>query len=269
MVGLLSEAADNRGICGLARKAQYSLDRHLFGRNVDFILAMGEQGARWFHSAGYDSSRIFPFGYVTERPVVTSENRMKAGERETFRILYLGQIVARKAGVTAIRALAQLSSLDWRFDVVGDGPDLPRWKTAALESGIAERVRFRPPVDNSILGSVLQEVDLLLLPSRFDGWGAVVNESLMSGIPVVCSDRCGAAGLLREACRGTIFKAGSVNSLREELQRWIERGKRTAETTARIREWSSVLEGPQLAQYLLQIIEYLRNGGHRPSPAWC
>jgi glycosyltransferase involved in cell wall biosynthesis len=247
---------------------QYSLQRYVLAQNLDLILAMGEQGVRWFQSAGYDSSRIFPFGYVTERPVVTSRNGRETGEHGTFRILYLGRTVPAKDGVTGILALEQLSSLDWRFDIVGDGPDLPRWKAAAVASGISERVRFRPVIDNRMVASVLQDADLLLLPSKHDGWGAVVNEALMCGIPVVCSDHCGAADLLREPYRGTIFKAGSVNSLQRELRNWLERGRRTAQSTARIRDWSSVLEGPHVAQYLVEIIEHLRGGGRRPSPPW-
>ena len=69
--------------------------------------------------------------------------------------------------------------------------------------------------------------DLFLLPSRFDGWGAVVNEALMCGVPVVCSDNCGAAELLGESWRGEVFRTGSAAGLKDILQRWIALGRRT------------------------------------------
>jgi glycosyltransferase involved in cell wall biosynthesis len=268
MVGLISERPDNRGILGLVRRMKYRFDRHRFGRNLDFVLAMGQSGVGWFQSAGYELSRIFPFGYMTERPECASEDTYDANEPGQFRILYLGQILRRKDGVTAIRALDRLSGRDWRFDVIGNGPDLKRWKKVAGESSVAGRVCFRPAVPNRTIGNLLQHADLLLLPSRNDGWGAVVNEALMSGVPVVCSDNCGAADLLREPWRGSVFKAGSPESLRGVLQGWIECGRRTEESSARIREWSAALGGPAVARYLVEIIAHMQAHGPRPSPPW-
>ncbi len=267
LVGLISETADNRGMLGFVRRAKYRLERRRVEQDIDFILAMGQLGVRWFESAGYDSSRIFPFAYVTERPLRTGETS-DAAEPGPFRILYLGRILRLKDGVTAIRALQGLPLADWQFEVVGDGPDLPRWKKAAAESGVAGRICFRPTVDNGEVGNLLQQADLLLLPSRKDGWGAVVNEALMSGVPVICSDNCGAGDLLRESWRGSVFQAGSVAGLRGALQGWIEGGRRSAKSSARIREWSAVVEGPQIARYLVAIVEYLRTGGQRPHPPW-
>jgi glycosyltransferase involved in cell wall biosynthesis len=268
MVGLISESADNRGLLGLVRRAKYRLDRHRFGQDLDFILAMGQLGVSWFTSVGYESARIFPFAYVTERPMITEKIIFDSERRTPFRILYLGRILRLKDGVTAIRALQNLSRNQWQFDVIGDGPDLLHWKKAAANSGVADRIGFRPAVDNELVGNLLRDADLLLLPSRKDGWGAVVNEALMSGVPVVCSDNSGAADLLREPWRGSIFKAGSVESLRGILQGWIEGGRRTEQSSARIRGWSSVLEGPQVARYLVEIASYIRAGGLRPSPPW-
>jgi glycosyltransferase involved in cell wall biosynthesis len=268
IVGLISESADNRGVIGLVRKAKYRLDRYRFGQDLDLILAMGQLGISWFSSAGYDSARIFPFTYVTERPVITEEKVYDPERRKPFRILYIGQILRLKDGVTAVRALQNLSTSAWVFDVVGDGPDLARWKEAAANSGVADRIGFRPGVDNGLIGNLLRDADLLLLPSRKDGWGAVINEALMSGVPVICSDNCGAADLLREPWRGSTFKAGSVKDLKGILQEWIERGRRTERSSARIREWSSFLEGPQVARYLVEIVAFLQARGLRPSPPW-
>lgn len=268
IIGLISESPDSRGILGLARRAKYRMDRYSFGRRLDFILAMGQLGVRWFSSAGYDASRIFPFGYFTDSPVVALEKESEKNESGDFRILYLGRFTMVKDGLTAIRALAGLSTGDWQFDLVGDGAELQRWRRAAAASGCSSRIRFRPPVDYKMIGTFLDQADLLLLPSKKDGWGAVVNEALQCGVPVVCSDKCGAADLLREPWRGSVFQAGSVEGLRKAVERWIARGKRSAESSARIRQWSSAIEGPQAARYLVDIVKHLQEGGERPCPPW-
>jgi len=268
MVGLMTETGDSRGFLGLPRRAKFLLDRYLVEDYLDFIVAMGQVGVQWYGSVGYHPARIFPFMYVTERRLPAPESSDKSNATGKFRILYLGHFIRRKDGVTAIRALNRLSHCDWQFDLVGNGPELERWKKVASEGGFADRIRFLPPVNNRMIGHMLEGADLLLLPSRFDGWGAVVNEALMCGVPVVCSDNCGAADLLREPWRGSTFKMGSVDDLEIVLRGWITRGKRNEESSARIRKWSSALEGPSLASYLVQIVRYLKEGGQRPSPPW-
>lgn len=268
MIGLMSETADSRGILGLARRAKYYLDRYIVEDKLDFILAMGQVGVQWYVSSGYNSSRIFPFIYVTKRPVQSPEYGSDWNHVETYRILYLGHFLSRKDGITAIRGLSKLTNYDWQFDLVGNGPDLERWKMAAARSGVEDRIRFYPAVKNEMIGYLLEHTDLLLLPSRYDGWGAVVNEALMYGVPVVCSDNCGAAELLREPWRGSTFKMGSAVDLEIVIRGWIERGKRNKALTERIRKWSSVLEGTRIAHYLVDIVGYVRDGGKRPSPPW-
>jgi glycosyltransferase involved in cell wall biosynthesis len=268
MVGLMSETVDNRGILGLVRRAKYCLERYSIEDKVDFLLVVGQVGVQWYKSVGYDPSRIFPLIYVTERPTSAADIEDAREETEAFRVLYLGHFIRRKDGVTAIRALSGLPDLDWQFDAVGNGPDLERWKRAASESGVAGRIRFHGAVNNKMIGNLFEKTDLLLLPSRYDGWGAVVNEALMCGVPVVCSDNCGAAELLREPWRGATFTAGSAEDLKMVLREWMGRGKRTTESSARIREWSSAIEGGPLARYLVEVIEYMRDGGERPTPPW-
>jgi glycosyltransferase involved in cell wall biosynthesis len=228
---------------------------------------MGQLGVRWYESVGYASSRIFPFEYVPERPSIAENESSEAKERGVFHVLYLGQITKNKDGITAMCALDGLSASNWQFEVVGNGPDLERWKKVAIERRHSGQIHFRAAVHYRTVGKLLESADLLLLPSKWDGWGAVVNEALMCGVPVVCSDKCGAADLLRESWRGSTFKAGSVESLRSVLRQWIERG-RNEESRSRIREWSSAIEGPQVARYLVEIVKWIRNGGQRPSPPW-
>lgn len=267
-IGLMSEAVDNRGILGMIRRAKYFLERYSIEDKLDLLVAMGQVGVRWYESVGYEPSSIFPLIYVTERPAPSLECASEWKETEAFRVLYLGHFIPRKDGVTAIRALAGIPDLDWRFDAVGNGPDMARWKRAAAESSVDSRIRFHEAVNNRMIGNLLEHTDLLVLPSRYDGWGAVVNEALMCGVPVVCSDNCGAAELLREPWRGSTFKMGSVEDLRRVLREWILRGKRTKESSARIREWSSAIEGAPLARYLVEVVESIRDGGTRPTPPW-
>ena len=89
---------------------------------------------------------------------------------------------------------------------------------------------------------VIAQSHALILPSLYDGWGAVVNEALMEGTMVYCSDKCGASVLIDDPSRGRLFDprdfktlakflwndygffldSGSTQHRREALRRWSE-----------------------------------------------
>ena len=67
----------------------------------------------------------------------------------------------------------------------------------------------------------IQKADLLIFPSICDGWGMVVNEALQSHIPVLISDQCGAKELIKHEHNGLIFKGKDLNSLTENLLKFL------------------------------------------------
>ena len=59
-------------------------------------------------------------------------------------------------------------------------------------------------------------------PSRYEGWGVVVNQALGAGLPVICSDAVGAGcDLVVEEKNGMKFEAGSATGLTEKMQRFV------------------------------------------------
>lgn len=91
----------------------------------------------------------------------------------------------------------------------------------------------------------------------------------MAGVPVVCSDWCGAKVLIRPGWNGDVFRAGSVEDLARALDAWIERGPLPAPHRTEIRAWSRCIEGDTVAQYLLEIIAHVSGERPvRPSPPW-
>ncbi len=61
---------------------------------------------------------------------------------------------------------------------------------------------------------------MFVLPSRYDGWGVVINQALGAGLPVICSDAVGAGtDLVEENINGLHFAAGDVDALQNCIER--------------------------------------------------
>ena len=60
--------------------------------------------------------------------------------------------------------------------------------------------------------------DLLVLTSRYETWGLVINEALASNIPVIASNKCGGAiDLIKNNINGFIYKENNILDLKNKV----------------------------------------------------
>lgn len=262
--GIITEAPDPRGILGIARRIKYTVERFNSGRNFDFILGMGGMGVDWFRACGYKATRLYPFAYVTEVPA----NVQKFSALHVREMLFVGRLVHLKGLDLLLRAMAMSRMCNMNLRIVGEGPVESELRCLAAEFGVDERVEWsgRQPAEE--IPKLMARADFLVLPSRKDGWGAVVNESLMVGTPVICSDACGAADLIRQKFLGGVFRSGSVEHLSAVLGEWVANVQNGIRERQRIRTWSRCIEGAAVAAYLEEILENVYHGGPRPVAPW-
>lgn len=261
--GIITEAPDMRGLRGMARWVKYWIERRRAGRQFDFLLAMGEKGIRWFRRFGYPIDRLFPFAYVTE--TVDAVDTF-AGDQGRLKLLYAGQMIHRKGVDVLLRALAQVPRCE--LALIGSGPEIAALQALAEQLGVGERVSWMGQMHAERIPAVIINSDVFLLPSREDGWGAVVNESLMAGTPVICSDACGAAELIRQEWLGGVFRSGSVEDLAAVMEAWVGRVASGSGERERIRKWSKCIEGAAVAAYVEEILEHVYQAGPRPVAPW-
>jgi glycosyltransferase involved in cell wall biosynthesis len=83
--------------------------------------------------------------------------------------------------------------------------------------------------ENQEAMSILKDsTDYLILPSRFDGWGAVVNEALARGVKVITNEKCGASSMIKDDFWGIKYKEGNKQSLINVLERILTDNKKVS-----------------------------------------
>jgi glycosyltransferase involved in cell wall biosynthesis len=120
--------------------------------------------------------------------------------------LFSGSLIARKGVDLLVSAFVRLAREvpNVRLRVVGDGEF----------RAVCERVEFVGFRDWDELPREYAAADVLCVPSRYDGWGLVVPEGLASGLPVIATDRMGAALEFVETGRnGWLIPAGDEEAL--------------------------------------------------------
>jgi Glycosyltransferase len=74
-------------------------------------------------------------------------------------------------------------------------------------------IHFHGAIPQSELFHRYAEADALVFPTLCDGFGMVVTEAFAHGLPVITTDRAGAADIVRHGENGLIVPGGDVAAL--------------------------------------------------------
>lgn len=259
---IVMETVEDDGWRGVLRRIGYRRLIMSQRRWIEGILATGHATPDWLADRGMPRERIFPFAYFLPTPSIDISTSAENGR---FRILYVGSLVALKRVDLLIDAVISLGEVPIDLEIVGSGPleEELRHHAACLGS----RVYWLGRREMNEIPALMARADCLVLPSRYDGWGAVVSEALMVGTPAICSHRCGAAGVVKTSGRGGVFQSGDAKDLARLLRREIARGPQTIPERAALADWAACLGSPAGAKYLDEILDRVP-GDVPPLPPW-
>ena len=132
------------------------------------------------------------------------EIREKAPIRvhSTVRFLLAGRLSVQKNPLLALRALSRIKDASWRLDVVGDGPLLPEVQQTARELQIADRVRLHGWLPAEGVQKMMEDADVLLMPSLHEGLAMAAVEALQYGLAIVASRVDGMRDVVEEGVNG-------------------------------------------------------------------
>jgi len=223
-LAMLSEAPEQRPWTGWLKTWRGRWLAWRFGDRLEFVLGMGTLGRDFFRTVGFPGKKVHAFGYhlpVPSEPWPRSLSPV-AGP---FRFIAAGQFIHRKGFDLLVAALATLEPTGWHCDLYGAGPLEGALRRQILLAGLHDRVTLHPTLPNGPMRSEIAASDCSVVPSRHDGWGVVVNESLIAGTPVVCTSGCGAASLVEGTVGGFVVPRGDSTTLARVLRQCLAAGK--------------------------------------------
>src|SRR5512133_2633317 len=239
------EAGEIGDWLSIPRRIYYSMRARSLARQPLLLLGMGGVGVSWFVRVGFPAARVREFAYPVDEGHVLEQSDANRTQCDTVRLTFVGSLIRRKRVDLLLQALTNLPGR-WRLQVIGDRPERDSLRAHADQAGLAERIDWHGSLANDSAMSYLRMSDALILPSRHDGWGAVVGEALSHGARVVVSDACGSAALIRGAEQGFTFRSGDASDLRRRVAVIIENGPRAAQDRVQLANWARCVQGPAM-----------------------
>ena len=137
-----------------------------------------------------------------------------------LRILFVGNLIARKGLHYLIDALSRLPSADWRLDVVGDDAVDSAYAGAVRRQidagGLKGNIRLHGRVSDGELAQQYSVAHLLAVPS-YEGFGIVYLEAMAFGLPVLAGVHGGAGEIVDHGVNGFLVEPADVDGIAARL----------------------------------------------------
>jgi glycosyltransferase involved in cell wall biosynthesis len=141
-----------------------------------------------------------------------------------LRIGFIGQVIPMK-GVDLLLKAVQLMGMDSPIEVkiYGDLQKNPEYgKELVALKGNDERISFLGTFDNSKMGEVMMEIDVLVVPSSWYDFPLVVSSALATRTPVIATDLPGMNELIEHEKNGLLFARNDWKALAAQIKRLID-----------------------------------------------
>ena len=146
--------------------------------------------------------------------------RNELGIAEKHIVLTVGRFSYMRGygkGYDVLLKVAQELDKDYGWYIVG-GEATDEFKKMKEDANLYN-VHFVGFLDKSQLKKYYRSADIFVLMTVNDAWGLVINEAMAQGLPIISTDRCGAAlELVEENENGFVLSPGDYISLREKIE---------------------------------------------------
>jgi glycosyltransferase involved in cell wall biosynthesis len=168
---------------------------------------------------------------------------------DSLQLLYVGRLEDEKGLISALKVIKKFNDNNdkkIKIKIVGDGS----LKSQILNYSFVEIHPFKSQIE---IIEFLKKTTFFLLPSHYEPWGVVLHEMAAAGIPIICSDQCGARSAFvinnyngfvyendsEEELYTTLMKACSIDKTR--LLEFSERSNQLSKSVTP-ELWASIID---------------------------
>lgn len=178
---------------------------------ADYFLVPSEVVKKSLIELNIPENKIFKIPYGTDLKVFSPKKEYKKGKK--LKIIFVGNISFCKGIEILLKAMDELKNkIEFELNIVGGKGGAER--ILKRYEGICRYYSFLPHEE---LKRLYKENDIFIFPSFLEGFAQVVLEAMVSGLPVIVSDRAGSNDVVRNGIDGFIIPAGDVNALKEKI----------------------------------------------------
>ena len=242
------------------RKAVY--DRAIKYKNRDdfYVLCASAYLPYDLSLLGFPTDKCLKWGYFPQVKRYKNIEEIITAKRKSS-ILWVSRFLEWKHPEVPVKLAKRLKSDGYKFqlNMIGDGECRSKVEKLIKRYGLKDCVYLRGSLPSEEVRNYMEQSEIFLFTSdRYEGWGAVLNESMNSGCAVVTNRAIGSVPyLIKDGENGFIYD-GPVKDVYNKVKFLLDNSERRKETGKNayysiVDMWNSDVA----AERLLEIAEIL------------
>lgn len=203
----------------MERRSRGVLLRHRFDHLIAVSRAVAHRHQDLFGVSGVD---VIPNPVeVTDGQTGTEgDSPQPPVSEDAFHILSPGRTAPVKGHDVLVKAASQLveGGLSIEVSLVGGGKGVPRLRKEVAKQGLQDVVSIHDAVPHPALMDWMNRADLIVIPSRREGFGLVAAEAMALGRPVVATDVGGLSEVLDDKRTGLLVPPEEPDALAQAIR---------------------------------------------------
>lgn len=187
-------------------------------------------------------------------------NTKKFEDIKKWKFAYVGRLVDYKNIDATIKALSEITSIDWEFNIIGDGAARKGLERMCKELQCESRVKFWGLVARSQVMQILSETHVFIMISTNEIFGLAYLEAMAATCITVASKEGGIDGIIVDGRNGYLCKEGNYLDLKNIIKKLTVFDKEGLIKTASL-GYNTSLEysDSKVAEKYLDIIKSAKN----------
>ncbi len=186
-----------------------------FARPARRLIAISDAVRRFLELAGHDPAKLVTIRYgLDELPAAPSDPTPAAAgiPGEAPLALAVGRLIEQKDHATLLRgfALVRAEVPDARLAILGSGPLEAETRRLAAELGLEDAVTLPGRTE---IRDWLERADVFVHTSRWEGFGIVLLEAMLAGLPVVATRVSAVPEVVADGETGILVEPGDHTAL--------------------------------------------------------
>jgi glycosyltransferase involved in cell wall biosynthesis len=206
--------------------------RKILKNKLEYVLVCGKIGIETATEAGFAASKIINYPYVIDGERMMELSKHSDLEKSCWclnknkvNILFSGRLIERKGLDVLLKAFYYLDVIlkdNSHLIIEGEGPCEMEYKKIISDLNIASYCTFTGFNQMDTHAYLVSISDIIVIPSKEDPWGIVVQEGMLFKKPVCASNKVGSAlERIKNEENGYIFENNNCEELAELLKKLI------------------------------------------------
>lgn len=169
------------------------------------------------------------------------------------KILFVGNLEPRKGLDIIIKALSLIKDLHFSLDIIGSYHKQKKYfvylKKMVDKYSLSKKITFYGRVESERIIGFYRKANILIFPSRHEGFGMVLLEAMSFGIPIVATDIPTTREIVENNVNGYLCPVDDYMCLSQGIKMLlinqnsqVQMGKRNFEASRKFRSWEEVVK---------------------------